>query len=142
MEDENQLFRDQEMIEIDRLIEYLDFENAKILLENKFKKEENNVQVIDSLSEVLLNLGDADSAIKLIKKSISIEPNKNGEKYMTIGQLSCGGKSTLKYYEKGVQVFISEIQNEKNEKKIIELKDSLASAYASIAELHMTTDLW
>jgi tetratricopeptide (TPR) repeat protein len=138
---EDQLNRD-EMIEINKFIEDLDFENAKNLLEIKFKKNENNVEVLDILSEVLLNLGDADTAIKLIKKSINLEPNKNGEKYMTIGQLSNGAKTTLKYYEKGVQVFIKEILSEKNEVKIIELKDSLSSAYASIAEIYMNTDLW
>jgi hypothetical protein len=71
----------------------------------------------------------------MLKKSISLEPNKNAEKYMTIAQLSdC--KTALKYYEKGIFIFEEEYKNNKA------ISSSLASAYSSVAELFMKTDLW
>ncbi len=132
---------DSEMIEINKLIENLEFDTAKVLLQNKINVDPNNLDVIDTMSEVLMNLDETEYAIELIKRSISLEPNKNAEKYMTLGQLSdC--KTALKYYEKGVSIFQSDIHHEKDAEKIKSIKNSLASAYATIAELFMNTDLW
>ena len=130
-----------DMAEINKLIEDLEFETAKGLLENKLKQDPNNIEYIDTLSEVLMNLDEPEAAEKLIKKSISLEPNKNAEKYMTLGQLSdC--RSALKLYEKGVSIFQGELNMEIDDNKRSQIKSSLASAYAAIAELFMNSDLW
>jgi hypothetical protein len=54
---------DPEITEINKLIEILDFEGAKYLLEDKYKKEPGNVEVIDILSEVYFNLDEIEEAI-------------------------------------------------------------------------------
>lgn len=133
---------DLEMTEIQKLIEELEYHTAKDRLEKKLTTNPNDVEVIDTLSEVLIDLGEVESAIKLIKKSISLEPNKNADKYMTLGQLSENCKISLKNYEKGIQIFVSELENEKDINKALMIKNSLASAYAAVAELYMNTDLW
>lgn len=130
-----------EMIEINKFIESLDFESAKHLLQKKLSAEPNNLEVIDVMSEVLMNLDETEQAITLIKKSISLEPNKNAEKYMTLGQLS-DYKLALKYYEKGISIFLYELNNETDNQKLINIKNSLASAYSAVAELYMNSDLW
>ena len=56
---------DLEIIEINNLIENLDYENAKNLLQNKIKREPNNTEAIDTLAEVLLNMDETDSVIKV-----------------------------------------------------------------------------
>ncbi len=131
----------QKLTQVNKYIEQLDYENAKSLLESILQAQPNNTEALDTLSEVLLTLGDTESTIQMVNKSIKLEPNKNGDKYMTIGQLTDSAKGTLKFYEKGVEVFISDLKSA-NETQKVTIKDSLASAYASIAELHMTTELW
>lgn len=57
---------------------------------------------------------------------------------MTIGQHS-NYKQSLKYYLKGIEIFENEFKNDNNNS---ETRTLLAGAYASIAELYMTSDLW
>jgi tetratricopeptide (TPR) repeat protein len=130
-----------QMAEINKLLEDLDFESARVILEKKLKQEPNNVEYIDTLAEVLMNLDEAEATEKLIKKSISLEPNKNAEKYMTLGQLSdC--RSAIKLYEKGISIFQGDLNMEIDDNKRVQIKSSLASGYAAIAELFMNSDLW
>ena len=58
---------------------------------------------------------------------------------MTIGQLS-DYKTALKYFLKGIELFLKELSSA-TEDKITSLKGSIGNAYASIAELYMTSDL-
>jgi tetratricopeptide (TPR) repeat protein len=137
---------DPDMLEINECLERLEFEKASQLLQNKLEKEPNNVNCIDTLSEVMMSLDDTEATIKLIKKSISLEPDNNGEKYMTLGQILSDYRQTLKMYQKGVAIFLEELKQEQiknpNSSKNISLQNSISSAYASIAELYMNTDLW
>ena len=68
-----------------------------------------------------------------------MDPDNNPEKYMTIGQLS-EYKTSLKYFLKGIELFLKEL-NFCDEDKKSSLNCSIANAYASIAELYMTSDL-
>ena len=63
---DREISRDPEMIEINKIIENLDYENAKKQLQKKLKKEPNNVEVLDTLSEVLMNMDEVESE-KIIK---------------------------------------------------------------------------
>ena len=56
---------DPELAEINKLIENLDYENAKKFLEKKINSEPNNTEAIDTLAEILLNLDETDSVIKV-----------------------------------------------------------------------------
>jgi tetratricopeptide (TPR) repeat protein len=127
--------------EINELIENLDYDSAKILLVNKLKVDPDNTEVLDLYSEVLMGLDETETAIKCMKKSIALEPNKNPEKYMTLAQLS-DYKNALKLYEKGIQVYQNELLNVNDDTKKQTIQSSLASAYAAVAELFMNSDLW
>lgn len=135
-----------EMALINNLIDNLKYEDAKTLLLEKIQKYPNDVDILDTLSEVLISLDEPKEAIKVLKKSIELEPEKNPEKYMSLGQLS-NYKNSLKLYKKGVELYCIEINTlDQNDPEYLnnlkKLKMNLASAYASIAELYMNTDLW
>jgi len=57
---------------------------------------------------------------------------------MSLGQIS-NYKISLKCYEKGVEIFTKELNDSPNNTT---LKSSLASAYSSLSELYMNSDLW
>jgi hypothetical protein len=61
---------DHEFEEINSLIENLDFENAKVLLQKKLKQDSGNTTAMDLMSEVYLGLDDTENAIKVIIKII------------------------------------------------------------------------
>lgn len=134
----------KEIEQINELIESLNFAEARILCEKALEKEKNP-DILDIYADVLLNLDEADSAYQVYKinpkqaleMSIKISPNSNGDKYMSLAQLSEPQKA-YKLYSKGLEVYI----NQFNDKKDDNLRSLIASGYASIAELFMTTDLW
>jgi tetratricopeptide (TPR) repeat protein len=138
---------DEELNQINTFIENFDFETAKILLLNRLKKDSEDVEALDILSEVYVSLDEAKEAIKIIKKSISLEPEKNPEKYMTLGQLS-DYKHALNYYQKGIELYLKELKeiefkdNINNTNEVPKIRNCLASAYAAVGELYMTSDLW
>ena len=70
----------------------------------KLKTFPNDTEVLDTLSEVLITLNENKEAIDVINKSIQIEPNKNAEKYMSLGQISQYNDS-LKCYKKGIEIY-------------------------------------
>jgi len=134
------------MILINNLIENLKYEEAKYVLLEKIQKYPNDVDILDTLSEVLISLYESKEAVKILMKSIQLEPEKNPEKYMSLGQLS-NYKNALKYYKKGIELYYREINSlDKNELEYLnnvkKAKMNIASAYAAVAELYMNTDLW
>lgn len=137
-----------DMSQINNLVDALQYNEAKILLQEKLKSFPNDTEVLDTLSEVSIALNETKEAINLLNKSIQLEPNKNAEKYMSLGQLS-EYKTSLKCYKKGVEIYLNDLNNLVNnfngnekEDKIKKVKSDLASAYATIAELYMDSDLW
>jgi len=137
---------DPDMALINNLIDTLRYEEAKALLLEKLQKYPSDVDILDTLSEVLISLDEPKEAIKILKKSIELEPEKNPEKYMSLGQLS-NYKIALKNYKKGVELYCNEINLlDMNDPEYLnnfkKSKMNLASAFASIADLYMTTDLW
>ena len=133
LKDSKQIFS-----ELLNLIEICDYENAKELIEIYLQNDENNVEFLDLYSEILINSDLPQEAIKIIKKSIEIAPNLNGDKYMSLAQLS-DYKPALKYYHKGIEIYKNQIVDNSNN---VELNISIASGYAALAELYMNTDLW
>jgi tetratricopeptide (TPR) repeat protein len=125
--------------EIMNLLKVCDYDNARTLIENFLKVEENNVEILDLYAEVLVNLELPDQAKIVLEKSIQIAPNSNGDKYMSLAELS-EYKLALKLYLKGIEVYNQSI-NQKNENEK-EFKISIANGYAAIAELYMNSPLW
>ena len=135
-----------DMTKINSLLDSLEYEEAKNLLSQKLLIFPDNVDIIDTLSEVLIGLDQPKEAINWLKKSIELQPNKNPEKYMSLGQFS-DYKNSLILYTKGVELYLQELNNLENnnkdyQKNLKKIKNSIASAYASLAELYMNSDLW
>jgi thioredoxin-like negative regulator of GroEL len=57
---------DLEIIEINNLIDKLNYEAAQMLLHNKLQKEPNNVEALDILSEVLVSLDEVEEAKQVL----------------------------------------------------------------------------
>ena len=127
-----------EISTIKHLINTCEYNSAQIILEKKFKKDPNNVEIIDLLSEVYFNQDNIEGAKKLIKKSINLSPNTNPEKYMLLGQLLNNPEESVKYYNYAISLFKQQLNENPNNN---DLKESIASGLASIASLYMTTDL-
>jgi len=119
------------------LIKSLDYENALTLLEKALKNDEKNTELLDLYAEVLINLDRPGDAKQVLFKSISIDPNHNGDKYMELAQL-CEHKTAIELYLKGIQVYQNKLSVKPDDQGI---KSSIASGYAAAAELYMTSDL-
>ena len=143
----NNIKLDNDLALVNNLVDSLQYDEAKNILLEKIQIYPNNTDILDTLSEVLIALNEIKEAIKILKKSIEIDPNKNAEKYMSLGQLS-EYKSSLKCYKIGVELYKEELGKlanfpcDENSDKIKKIKNDLASAYSSIAELYMDSDLW
>ena len=128
-----------EISTIKHLINTCEYNSAQIILEKKFKKDPNNVEIIDLLSEVYFNQDNIEGAKKLIKKSINLSPNTNPEKYMLLGQLLNNPEDSVKFYNKAITLLKEQLKNNVEDNN--EIKESIASGLASIASLYMTTNL-
>ena len=134
-----------DMTHVNNLVDALQYGEAKSILLEKVKTFPNDVEVLDTFSEVLIALNESKEAINVLNQSIQIKPNENAEKYMSLGQLS-EYKISLKCYKKGIEIYTAElnllVKRSKNAEKIKKIKSDLASAFSSIAELYMDSDLW
>ena len=128
-----------EISTIKHLINTCEYNSAQIILEKKFKKDPNNVEIIDLLSEVYFNQDNIEGAKKLIKKSINLSPNTNPEKYMLLGQLLNNPEDSVKFYNKAITLLKEQLKNNVEDNN--EIRESIASGLASIASLYMTTNL-
>ncbi len=127
-----------DLVKIKSLIDSCEYNQAQKILENLYKSNENNIEIIDLLSDVYFNQDNLESAKKLIKKSIKLSPNTNPEKYMTYGQIINNSEESVKCYNYAISLFKQQLNENPNNN---DLKESIASGLASIASLYMTTDL-
>lgn len=119
---------------VEKLIEKINLEEAKKILDSMVIEYKNSSEVWDLYSEVLLGLDKTKEAKKSLETSIKLEPNSNGDKYMSLGQLLDDPRKKLEMFEKAIIIYR---KNELNE----EIRNVLSSALASIAELYMSTYL-
>lgn len=138
---------------VQQCLNKLDLDKADNLLQEGILKYPNKSELYDLYSEVLISLNKINDAKKAIEKSISLEPNINPEKYMSLGQLIDKPKIKLKHYSTAVIMLRDKLNNLQNctnnstaqaTNYIKELKDTkyiITSALSSIAELYMTTNL-
>ena len=127
-----------DLVKIKQLIDSCEYKQAQKILENLYKTNENNIEIIDLLSDVYFNQDNIEQAKKLIKKSINLSPNTNPEKYMTYGQIINNPEESVKYYNYAISLFKQQLNENPNNN---DLKESIASGLASIASLYMTTNL-
>ena len=67
---------------VKKLMEECDYEEAEKILKLLFKKDANNVEILNLLGELYLNIGNFKGSKKMLEKSINLEPNENSDKYM------------------------------------------------------------
>lgn len=132
-----------EKSQVEKLIKQLELESAKAMLDKMVLDYPNSSEIFDLYGEVLMSLNMIKDAKKAIEKSIAISPESNGDKYMTMGQLLDKASSKLTYYNKGVEIYRSQLNNctINNNEERENIRFSLSSALATIAELFMTTEL-
>jgi hypothetical protein len=58
-------YTDEEIEQINTYIDNLDYETARLLLTNRLKKDPDDVEALDLLSEVLVNIGEEPEAVKV-----------------------------------------------------------------------------
>ena len=124
-----------------QLIEECEYESAEQQLKILFKSDPNNCEILDLLGEIYLNIDNFKGAKKMLEKSISLQPNNNPDKYTDYAQLLEDPLQRVESYKKAIELYINNLKTEKNKKKILEIKESIASSFSSIASLYMTTDL-
>ena len=120
---------------IKNLMEDCEYDEAEKILKVLFKKDPNNVEVLDYLGELYINIGNYKGAKKMLEKSISIKPEANPVKYMYYAQVLDEPIKRVESYQKAIELYNKNNNNSK------ETKESIASALSSIASLYMTTDL-
>ena len=124
------------------LMEDCEYDEAEKILKVLFKKDPNNVEVLDYLGELYLNIGNYKGAKKMLEKSISLKPDSNPDKYMDYSQLLDSPIKRVEAYQKAIQLYNNNLDQNKNDiNKSKEIKESISSALSSIASLYMTTDL-
>jgi len=127
---------------IKELMDDCEYEEAEKILKVLFKKDPNNVIVLDYLGELYLNIGNFKGAKKMLEKSISLQPDSNPDKYMDYSQVLENPIKRVESYQKAIQLYNNNLELNKNDiNKLKEIKESIASALSSIASLYMTTDL-
>ena len=127
---------------IKTLMEVCEYDEAEKILKVLFKKDPNNVEVLDYLGELYLNIGNYKGAKKMLEKSISIKPDSNPDKYMDYSQVLDNPIKRVEAYQKAILLYNNNLEEYKNDiNKLKEIKESIASALSSISSLYMTTDL-
>ena len=127
---------------IKELMDDCEYEEAEKILKVLFKKDPNNVEVLDYLGELYLNIGNFKGSKKMLEKSISLQPDSNPDKYMDYSQVLENPIKRVESYQKAIQLYKNNLEINKNDiNKVKEIKESIASALSSIASLYMTTDL-
>ena len=132
---------DPDLEKIKQLMEDCEYEEAEKILKVLFKKDPNNIKVLDYLGELYLNIGNYKGAKKMLEKSISLSPESNPDKYMDYSQVLEDPIKRVESYQKAIQLYYNLEKNEQDINKKKEIKESISSALSSIASLYMTTDL-
>lgn len=133
----------EEKSQIEKLIKKLDLEAAKARLDKAVQDYPNSSDIFDLYGEVLMSLNMLKEAKKAIEKSISISPESNGDKYMTMGQLLDKATSKLNYYNKGIAIYRIQLNGNSisNSEERENIRFAFSSALATLAELYMTSEL-
>jgi tetratricopeptide (TPR) repeat protein len=95
---------------------------------------------LDAYTDLLLQLDQQPKAKQLIERSIQLNPNKEGLKYLNYAEM-LRGQESLQMYKKGIQVLRADIevyQAGKREDDVTVAVRHIGSACASMADLYMT----
>jgi predicted Zn-dependent protease len=86
------------------------------------------------MGELAVQAGDYEQAIASLRTAIRLEPDSGAEKFMNLGQV-LGGDEAADLYAQGVAILRRQLDAQPAD---VDVRRSLCSAYASIAELYLT----
>ena len=111
-----------DLVKVKELMEECEYEEAEKILKPLFKKDPNNVEILDYLGELYLNIGNYKGAKKMLEKSINLKPDQNPDKYMDYAQLLDNPSKRVNAYQKAIELYINNLKDNKNKsKKIINI---------------------
>eukprot|EP00347_Sterkiella_histriomuscorum_P001421 403372102 len=145
--DDSLMGRQLTNLELIRKAEYytdtLKLEKSVSLYEEGLQRFPNDTLLLDAYTDLLIQMGEDDKAKQLIERSIQLNPNKEGRKYLNFAEMLTGADA-VQMYRKGIEVFQKDLVGLKaagmhEEAKLI--NKQTASAFSSIAELFMSEPL-
>ena len=95
---------------VKELMEECEYEEAEKILKPLFKKDPNNVEILDYLGEIYLNIGNYKGSKKMLEKSINLKPNENPDKYMDYAQLLEIPIQRVESYKKAIELYINNLK--------------------------------
>mmetsp|Transcript_26478 Transcript_26478/g.51290 ORF Transcript_26478/g.51290 Transcript_26478/m.51290 type:complete len:332 (+) Transcript_26478:265-1260(+) len=129
------------MAEAEKKVYEGDFKSAKSLLEVILKATPKNLHALDLFAKGATDAGDAQTAIKILKHAISIDP-KTYHRWMDLAQIQ-DGVTALKCYRQGLALMEEALKTVAgaagaDQKTMQTIRVEMASGYASVAELFVT----
>jgi len=95
---------------VKELMEECEYEEAEKMIKPLFKKDPNNVEILDYLGEIYLNMGNYKASKKMLEKSINLKPNENADKYMDYAQVLDIPIQRVESYKKAIEIYINNLK--------------------------------
>ena len=89
--------------------ESLQLEKAVHVYDEGVRRFPNDTLILDAYTDLLLQLDQQHKAKELIERSIQLNPNKEGLKYLNYAEM-LRGQESLQLYRKGIEVLQADIQ--------------------------------
>ena len=123
--------------------ETLQLEKAVALYDVGIKRFPNDTILLDAYTDLCLQMEQPIKARQLIERSIQLNPNADGVKYLQLAEM-LQGLPSVQMYKKGISVLENDAAKMDTAMKPEEKQNiikQIASSWASIADIFMT-DLW
>ncbi|CAH1790220.1 unnamed protein product [Owenia fusiformis] len=133
---------------LDKVAEYLDefkYELAQKFCQRAVELEPDNLRALELSGQLLLEVGNNESAKHCFGRAVELSPDNGHSKYMYLGQL-CEGVDAVTFFQKGIALMEESLLEQQNKEVNaacalpsdgVSVKD-ISSAYCSVAELYMT----
>ena len=97
----------------------MQIESALNFYEQALKLDSLNCNIMESLADIYLSLGEGNRALELLLESSRISPDSNPEKYLYIAQLQEGEEALASYNQAIHLLSLSRVNNEDNNVNLI-----------------------
>ena len=81
----------------------LKLEKAVSLYDEGVRRFPNDTLIMDQYTDLLIQLGEQEKAKQLIERSIQLNPEKDGQKYLNLAEMLSGAEA-VQMYLKGIGV--------------------------------------
>lgn len=90
-------------------VDNLKLEKAVALYDEGLRRFPNDTLILDQYSDLLIQFGEHAKAGELIQRSIQLNPNKDGHKYLNAAEM-LSGHEAVQIYRKGIQVLDADFE--------------------------------